>query len=307
MDIRRSTIIAFFLITSTLSALDIRIGKGDFTATQGIAGLYSVSAEVDLDVISLDERHYALGDSGLFVFGNLDIYSSKQMDSMTDVIDSIMNTSTPTLPFETPITVGTTTPNEVLGTFIPVPSSYKMYGVDFDIGLGHDVIASDRGYIGLGIMTGISMPAMEMENYFESYNFYTELLSQTKTELTTYKLGLSIQGGYEIMDYLSVYGSGTYAYQFGEMDNSIVRSSVDAKGSYRAFDIGLRFYPLLLADDDKGDLYDRFYLNIGHAYKKWEVDEVQVSLIGIDMPDPMSYLDIGFESSYTYLGLGYRF
>lgn len=307
MHKRVLTFIASILMTIDASALDIRVGKGDFTATQGMDGLYTVSAEIDLDVLSLNEQHYGLGKSGLYLFGGLDIYSSKQADSVTNVIDTIMNTSTPTLPFDTPIAIPTTTPNDVLGTFIPVPSSYKVHGVDFDIGVGYDVIHEKRGYLGVGVMTGISTPAMEMENYFEALNFYTKLLEQTKTDMTTYKLGLTLQGGLNMTDYLGLYATGTYAYQFGEIENSIVRSSMDAKGTYQAFDLGLKFHPLKLSEHYKETLWSRLYLNIGHSYKKWEVDQMQATIIGIDTPDVFTSFDLGFESSYTYFGLGYSF
>ncbi len=290
-----------------MSALDVRVGKGDFKSTQGVDDLYDLSVSVDIDVLTLNEQHYNINDSNIYLFGNLDLYSSEQVDTFTNVINTIMNTSTPTLPINAPITLPSTTPNEVLSNFVPVPSSYEVRGVDLDIGVGYDVLKDERGYLGLGMMTGISTPMMEMENYLEAMDFYTELLQETKTEMTTYKLGLSLQGGYDFTDYLDLYVTGIYAYQVGEIENAIVRSSMDAKGSYKAFDIGLRFHPATLSEQYKESFWSAFYLNIGHTYKRWEVEEVKATIAGVDTPDVISYFDIGFESSYTYFGVGYSF
>ncbi len=295
------------VLSTNMSALDVRVGKGDFKSTQGVDDLYNISVSVDIDVLSLNEQHYSINDSNLYLFGNLDLYSSKQVDTYTNIVDTIMNTSTPTLPGGSPITLPGTTPNEALSNFVPVPSSYEVRGVDLDIGVGYDVLKEEKGYLGLGVMTGISTPFMEMENYVEAMNFYTESLQETDTEMTTYKLGLSLQGGYDFTDYLGLYVTGIYAYQIGEIENSIVSSSMDAKGSYKSFDIGLIFHPATLSQQYKESLWSAFYLNIGHAYKKWEVEEVKATIAGVDTPDVISYFDIGLESSYTYFGVGYSF
>jgi len=282
-------------LASSLSALEIRYGSGEFEMSGGIQNFNDVSVKCDIDVFGVHEQHYLINDK-VYLFGNLEIYSSDKVETFANYADGLMNSSLPSLPINLPFDFST--PNAFVGNFIPVPSSYEVEGVDFDIGVGVDVVQEDNYYLGIGVVTGVSTPLMKMENYFQALNFFTDILDYTETEMITYKAGLSLQAGFSPNDAIDIYTTGIYAYQTGEITNSIVDSDMDADGSYTSFEVGLRYTPSSMPN---------FYLSAGYKYKDWEVDSMKANIMGFETPDLMDTFDIELSSNYSYISVGYKF
>ena len=289
------------LFISNLNAFDIRVGKGEFEWKVGMANLFDTSVNLDIDVLSINEQHLSFGQSDFYIFGNLDIYSSDSINQATDVIDNVMTQSLPNTPIDNILGINTNTANDILGNFVPVPSSYEISGIDFNIGVGYDVLKNEDGYFGIGLMAGVSTPFLEMENPIDAMIFTYTFLKETSTDIMTYKAGLSLQAGYDIGDNLSVYSTFIYAYQTGDIENSIVNSSMDMDGNYQALDVGLKLSP------SSDSSWSNLYATIGYTSKTWDVDTMEASVAGIDTPNIASVFRNDLSTDYTYFGIGYRF
>ena len=323
--------IAIFTI-SYIYGLDLRYGHGSMDVKSNIKNFMNSDVSLDVDVVSLHEEHHNIANSDYYLFTNIDIYNSKALNQYTDFVDKFMNIpilplpsvpplpSIPTNPFPVPLppsiiqppTVITTlptipdTPNDMLGKFVPVPSSYEMNGFDMDIGIGYDVVKGDDYYLGTGISTGISMPFIKMENYLKSAEYLNKLLKTTHTDISTYKLGVSLQGGYSFK-YFNLYANGIYAYQRGKISNSIMYGSMDANGVYSSIEAGVTFHPLKLIDTYKDTPWSNIYMSIGYTHKEWLLDEVNGQIFGIPAPKEVTNFESSFKTDYTYLGVGYKF
>ncbi|MEA1952927.1 MAG: hypothetical protein U9O24_00855 [Campylobacterota bacterium] len=268
------------------NALDIRFGQGDFKWSSGISDNIKGSLTIEETVIAIHEQHKNITNTSWYYFGNLDIYSSKQLNKITNIADSIMDFF-PLAPDD----------------FItPFPSSFKLKGLDLDLGIGYDVIKNHKGYLGVGLMTGISTPFMEMNNYVDSLDAINTLLENTSTEVATYKFGLTAQAEYYINPVLSVYGTAIYATQTGEMSNELFNSSFDISGTYSSLNLGAK-YSLKEILKNKNN----FYINAGYSYKNWDIDDLKINFYGVDMPDIMTIISTEMSSNYFYLGAGYDF
>lgn len=296
------SIITIGALATSLHALDVRFGKGDFKASAGMKNFCNMSVKTDIDVFAINEQHAKVYDR-YYLFGNLDIYSSNTVRTHANYMNQLMNTQIVDFPVDWPFD----TPNDFIGQFVPVPSSYEVQGVDFDIGMGMDIVQNKAYYLGAGVVTGVSTPFMKMENYAEAANFFMDMLEKTRTDMKTYKAGLSLQAGYNPTKVINLYATGIYAYQTGEVSNSIVNSSMDTDGTYTSLDIGVRINPLKLSKAYKHNFLSNVYVTLGYMYKNWEVDSMKGNVMGFNTPDVMNVFDVDFESNYTYFGIGYNF
>jgi len=278
-------ILPLALLASSANALDLRYGQGDFEWNAGSNLLGEHSVTLDDKIMSISEEHSNFTDSPWYYFGNIDMHNSDTLDKITDVADRIVGS----LPIS---------PDDIA----PFPSSFKVTGVDFDIGIGYDIAKDENGYLGIGLMTGISTPFMEMHNYLEAYEYLNTLLEETSTDVQTYKFGLSIQGSYNITNEFSIYGTGIYAMQTGTLDNDLISSSIDIDGTYSSFDAGLKFYPSGIVDNETN-----FYINFGYAYKHWEIDDMNVNIGNILPINLSSVVNTDMTSDYLYVGIGMTF
>lgn len=273
---------------SSAEALEVRYGAGDFDWSGSAFGLIDSTVTLDDKIISISESHANFSDSQWYIFGNIDIHSSDRLDQITDVADGIKDY----LPSYLDDLVG----------IDPFPSSFELSGIDLDIGIGYDVVHNEDGYFGIGVVTGISTPFMEMNNYIDSYKSYAELLDDTSTDVKTYKLGVSLQAGIKFNPSFMLYTTGIYAMQVGEISNEAIDSSFDVTGTYTSLDIGLE-YAVESSSIDSGNLYFR----VGYSYKHWDIDDIESQVAGILLPDFASVLHMEMEVSYPYVAIGYRF
>jgi len=284
-EMMKRYILPLAVLVSGANALDLRYGQGDFEWSANFAGVMDSTITLDDKVVSISEQHQNFANSSWYYFGNIDIHSSDTLDQVTDIADGIVDL----LPFA---------PDSI----VPFPSSFEVSGVDFDIGIGYDIIQDERGYLGVGVMTGISTPFMEMHNYIDAIDFIDTILEETSTDVKTYKFGISLQGAYSITPNLSMYGTTIYATQTGEMSNDLIDGDFDVSGTYSSFDIGLKYYPSEVMPDQAN-----FYIKGGYAYKHWDIDDIEMSIGGVILPDMMSLITTEMTSDFVYVGVGFSF
>jgi hypothetical protein len=281
----RKYILPLALLVSSANALDLRYGQGDFEWSVGVADLDDRSVTLDDTVITIAEQHANFKDSPWYYFGKVDIHSSDKLDKITDLADSAVDK----LPFS-PSDIG------------PFPSSFEVSGIDLDIGIGYDIARDENGYFGIGFVTGISTPFMEMHNYLEAYDYLSTLLEETSTDVETYKFGISVQGEYNITPEFSIYGTGIYAGQTGTLANDLIASDFDVTGTYSSMDLGIKFYPSGVVEDETN-----FYINAGYSYKHWEIDDMDVNVGGILNTNLSSVVNTDMTSDFVYVGVGFTF
>jgi len=280
----------FFLLGTSAHALDLSYGKGSFDSKMSINPFISSNVSLDIDTLSLKEQHKNIRGSKYYYHFKLDYFDSDTINKITDIAKTPLTT-----PF--PPTGSSIDDYIAAHTNMPVPTDYRVHGVDFDIGLGYDLINEDKTSAGLSVNAGISTPFMKMRNIKDSIKSFLGVLDTFDTKIKTYKIGVSGHLQHEINSQLSIAGNATLNYQTGEMDNDLVGSGIDVDGSYTRLDINLKYQP---------EKFKNLYLTGGYTYNKWGYDsmKVKVPLGRFKVPKNM---DIDFESNNIYLGVGYNF
>lgn len=288
MKLKLFTVIA---IASSLNALELRLGNGTFEWDMSIAKFMNTSFDLDINTISLSEPHGAIAGTKLFYSLNADIYSSDFADQITTLMSYPV-----TYDF---LFVGSI--NDAIDQYtpIPVPSSYKVRGFDLNLGVGYDFYKDEKGFAGVGVNTGLSMPVMEMKDLKKTAEFTYKVLEATKTHIKTYKLGPTLTGRYKMMPNLSAYGTFGFGYQIGTIENDWIRSSMDINGGYSVIDLGFTYRPL--------SQYPKLHISLGYSKKSWSMDEVKADMFDIFEVKSYGMLKNSFSSSSAYLGVGYTF
>ncbi len=265
-------ILAIFLITSASTLLvagEIQYGKGDFTMGAGFMGM-GAQMSTDITSYTMQEEHANFFGNGFYKY-SLTWYDSKVMTDMQNLMPS---------------------------------TGYEFQGLDANIALGYDIVHKGKNdYIALGILAGISMPWIEGTDNTSGNPLFTN----TKTSITIYKVGPTISLSKSVGDYLSIYGSATYAYQTGEFENDMfVNSSIKADGTFQEYVIGVKLQSNL-EEYEFGwfTISPKLYLTAGYKFTKWEFEEMNMQMMGITMNS--SSPDFYMDASTIYFGLGYGF
>jgi len=277
-------ILPLVFMASSGNALELRYGQGDFEWKASVLGFES-SVTIDDRVFSINEQHQNIGDGAWYYFGNIDIHNSKEFNTITNIADEISDA----LPIS---------PDSIA----PFPTSYQVSGLDIDIGVGYDLYHDDKSFFGIGIMTGISTPYMEMHNIIDSAESINSLLDDTSTDVETYKLGVTLQSELNIAEALSIYGTAIFAYQTGSMSNEIIQSSFDVTGSYTSFDVGIKYYMTNTSGEESN-----FYAKLGYTYKNWTIDDISGKIGSLLVPNLLSLVETEMSVDYIYVAIGYNF
>jgi len=292
-------IVVLLIATTFLKAMEFRVGSATFNWQMGMTFMQT-DFEMDATVYSISEQHNNFSDSKFYYFYNADIYQSDAMDQMTTLI------TTP-LTFDFPF-IGSFNDAVAQYTSIPVPSDYKIRGLDLNFGVGYDLFRDSKGLIGVGINTGFSMPVMKMQNLQKSAMITYDLLDNTETSIMTYKLGPIIHVNYEIVPKFLLYASATIGLQTGSIENEWVKSSFDVDGSYTFIDLGLRYTPWSSTKDLGWIRLDpKLFFTAGYNYKKWEMDDAALDAFNIAEFSTGGLFTNSFDTNYFYLGVGYDF
>ncbi len=288
------------LICATLQSAEIRIGTGSFGWDMGIGNFMDADFDIDMNVISIANSHDNFSNSPFYFFYDADIYSSDYMDKKTTMM-------TRPLTHEFPV-FGSV--NDAIDKYtpIPVPSEYKVSGFDLNLGVGYDLYKVNENYIGVGVVTGLSLPMMKMKDLKKTAEMTYRFLEKTDTDISTYKLGASVQAGVEIVPKLLLHGSASFGYQTGKIENGWIDSSFDVDGGFKTLNVALKYTPWS-SHKDLGwiNLDPKLYFTAGFTHKSWTVDEGQVDMFNTFSKEVFKRMDLDFDTTYSYIGIGYDF
>jgi hypothetical protein len=296
---RYKILLSLVTIVSFSQAMEFRVSSGTFNWEMSMPFM-SCNFDLDTNIYSITEQHNNFSDSKIYYFYNADIYQSDYMDKITTFITRPLTHDFPVF--------GSFNDAVAKYTSIPVPADYKIRGFDLNLGIGYDVLKNNKGIIGIGINTGISIPVMKMKNMKQSAEVTYRMLEKTETSITTYKLGPIIHLNYEMAPKLLIYGSFSTGIQTGTIENDWIKSSFDVDGSYTTLDLGLRFTPWSSTKDLGWIRLDpKLFFTIGYSYKKWDMDEAKINTFNIAEFSSGGMVKSSFDTNYLYVGAGYDF
>ncbi|NPA03593.1 MAG: hypothetical protein GXO61_01905 [Epsilonproteobacteria bacterium] len=287
----KKVVLAAVFTTILANALELRVSDSTFNFDFSLQHLLSGDMDIDTKTLLLQETHKNLFDSNYFYAFDLSLYKSDRVDKLTTFFTRPL---TQEWPFFGSISqaIDEYTP-------LPVPVDYKVRGIDFNLQLGYDIAKTPKGYFGLAVTTGISVPFVKMYDLQKAIKLTLAALDTTKTKIKTYKLGVGFNTAYEVYDSIWLYSLGSINFQTGSIENSLVKSSFDADGTNYNLDIGMRY--------ELKQILDNLFLSVGYAFRSWDVDEVSVELIDSLNLNFSPLFSSKMEMEQFYVGIGYNF
>ncbi|MBU1668329.1 hypothetical protein KKC13_07895 [bacterium] len=305
------SVIAFSLIST---ASEIEYGTGTFSMKGGFLGLTG-SIGTDVSTYSLLERHSNLSSSNFFYGYDFTWYDSETLKQAQHTYNNITSTANN---FSSRFLPNT------LNVYAKIPSmNYRAKGLDANIKVGYDVLHEDQdNFVGLGLLVGLSMPWIDsstdaapdfsfvLDNSGNILNA-ADYFKSSKTSLMSYKIGPSVTFQKSLNEKVSVYGTGSFAYQTGSIENDYSNSKFSVNGTFQEYNIGFYFSPFT-EEYQWGwlRLSPRIYGTLGYKYSKWDLDEMVINMSGAelssDILDPLG-MKFGMDSSISYVGIGYSF
>ncbi len=285
------------MAASSLHALDLRYGRGDFSTDVAIIPLFHGDLDLDIDTWTLSQPHTGIGDTAFFYSARFDYFESSFINQLTDFAS---------LPLMTPFPVTGQSIDDLIDqyTSIPVPADYRIHGTNLDVSLGYDLIRKKQGFLGLGINTGFTFPFMKTRNLQSDANLVLDLLDTFETEIRTWKIGPVVHAGYVPKEGLTLQGMAAWNYQTGRLDNDLLGSGIQIDGDYFTLDLSGRLHLTHLLRES--GWMNHWYVTGGYTYSKWNFDGATVHVRSNNISIPR-VLDMDFSHSNLYLGLGYQF
>ena len=277
-------------------ALELRYGSGDFDMGAAAKPFVSMDPSLEVDTWTLAEPHRNINDSPLYYQFRADYFDSDTVNQMTDLASVSMTSNLPV--------IGSSVTDLIAdNTAIPVPADYRIHGVNFDVGVGYDVLKTARGHVGVGVNTGVSTPFMKVRNVLPAANLALDMLDTFDTEVTTYKAGVAVQGSYQATPWLEVAGNASLNHQTGEMDNGWVGSGIDMDGTYRTLEVEAKLKPAKLLNQPQ---LKNAFVSIGHSRSDWNYDSAAINT-PIGSASVPGMFDADFTHDSTWIGAGYDF
>jgi len=306
----RKVVWSLVALTVVSSALEFEYGTGTFSMEGGFTKFGpSPTMSTDIDTFSLVNRHTNIAGSDIFYsydFMWMDSQTLKQAQQNYNTLAGAINDRIPaSAPWEIP------------------SMDYRLKGLDINIKGGYDVIHKDEdNFLGLGIVVGMSVPWIDssssaapgtdmlefLVDHEDAVTNLYNLFQKTKTTLMTYKIGPTINFQKSLNKNISIYGTGSVAYQTGYIENDYISSKFSVNGSFQEINAGLYFTPF--TETYKWgwlSLSPRVYATLGYKYSKWDVDDVTIDIYKKSIKlDPL-IMKFGMDSSVGYFGVGYSF
>ena len=301
--------LSLIALSALLTASEFQYGSGTFNLNGGFTQGVSSTISTDIDTFSLVERHSNIAGSNFFYGYDAMWMDSKTLKQAQQDYNNLVGQANNFMPSSSPFTIPT--------------MDYRVKGLDANIRVGYDVLhANEDDFLGLALLVGISIPWIDssnsetsssdmvkfsLENPNSGTNLYG-LFQDTKTSLMTYKIGPSITFQKSLNEKVSIYGTGTLAYQTGYIKNDYIDSDFSVNGTYQELNAGLYFTPFT----EKYKLgfltlSPRLYATLGYKYSKWDVDDVTVDVYKNSVKISPLSMKFGMDSSVGYVGVGYSF
>jgi len=304
-------LIAFPLIST---ASEIEYGTGTFSMKGGFLGLTGTIG-TDVFTYSFVERHSNLPATNFFYAYDFTWYDSETLKQAQHTYNNITSTANN---FSSSFLPNT------LSSYAKIPTmTYRVKGLDTNLKAGYDVIHEDQdNFLGLSLLIGLSMPWIDssrdavpdfsfIRNNLGNILNATDYFKSSKTSVKSYKIGPSVTLQKSLNKKLSVYGSGSFAYQTASVENDYIDSKFSVNGTFQEYNIGLYFTPFT-EEYQWGwlKLSPRIYGTLGYKYSKWDLDKMVINTSGAelssDILEPLG-MKFGMDSSIGYVGIGYSF
>jgi len=277
-------------------AIEVSLGNGNSVVEAGISPFVSADIALDTRTLTLSQPHKPIGATDLFMSARLDWYSSDFLNRMTDFASQPAEADLPFIEQSVDDLIDQLTP-------VPVPADYRIHGINLDFSLGYDVLKTSRGFVGIGINTGLSLPVMNSRNLQRDANVALDLLDTTQTEIRTWKIGPVIHTGYQINPSVLLHGMFTWNYQTGEIDNTALGSGIRINGQYTSADINARVQLQSLFGNRRW--LKHWQALAGYRFDLWGYTDTDVTVRGsrFSVARPLS---VDVTQTHWYLGLSYQ-
>lgn len=285
---------ASFCMYGSLHATEYQYSQGKLSMQGGFIGLES-TIDADVSMHTMTEKHKNIFSSTWYYHYDFTWYDSDKLVNAQQTF----NSSSSLLPFGY-------TPSGLIPAI-----NYRYEGLDANIVIGKDLYHKDkRTFFGLGLGVGISIPWVESDKDSSNDDDYSDdimdAMKKSKTEMLTYKLGLSINSSYALNEHFMLYFNGMYAYQNGSMENDYLKSELNVDGIFQQYDAGIKLQPFAKDYETKYmTLSPRIYASFGYRYVSWKLKDVAFDVTGAGVALPKS--DFESETSSLYVGFGYDF
>ena len=279
----RKIILIFIIVTSLFSA-EFRVGRGSYKTDFSILNFINYDTSYDTSVFEVANPRGELSNS-LFYYYNLDYFTSDKKRIGFEFFEDRR--------------LGFTD-----GEFNRLFCDSESFGGDIDLGIGYDFYKSSHGYVALAINSGVTLPNISSKNLSKKIRFAKKMIDSFDINIYSYKIGPNLRAKYDLNSYLSLFSSFGFGFQKAYIDSDLFKSSVDTKGSYKSFDINLKFIPYNM---DLLSFSKELYFDLGYSLKKWSFSSVDVNLYNFFQFDIFKPFDLDLKSSYLYIGVGYNF
>ncbi len=263
---------------------EFRFGKGSFEIKSDIFGTDGKIKE-DTTTYSLVEIHKNIFNSRIFYSYDITFITSKTEQKYLNLYNSTVETFP--------------SPNQ----YQPI-MKYELQGLDGQVNLGGDILKKNKNYLGSSIFFGISLPYIKSSNDSSNTDTTKQYLPDSKTKLKTYRVGLSLHGGYELIPRLNLFGTVSYGYQTGNVENKQWGIDGSVNGTYLSALFGLKFN---IVESSKKiwfiTLSPRVYITSGFKYDRWEVNDIKINNTALNITKD----DLTMENKYGFFGFGYSF
>ena len=305
----RKTLLSLIAFSALLTAGELQYGSGTFNLNGGFTQGVSGTIGTDINTYSLVERHSNIAGSKIFYSYDAMWMDSKTLQQAQQDYNNLVGQENNLIPASSPWKIPT--------------MDYRVKGLDANLKVGYDVLhKNEDNFLGLGLLVGISIPWIDsssssnssddsknfsLENQNSSLNL-NDLFKDTKTSIMTYKIGPSINFQKSLNKKVSIYGTGTIAYQTGYIKNDYIDSKFSVNGMFQELNAGLYFTPF--TETYKWGwltLSPRLYATLGYKYSKWDVDDVTVDIYKNSVKMKPMVMKFGMDSSVGYVGVGYSF
>jgi len=292
-------------------SVELRVGKGTFDVDMGISNLMNTQMELDTTIFSLANSHDNFSSSQFYYTYDIDVYTSEFQRQDTHIVKKAsyksMQPNANDASSSTKAAVSTSNASTL-------STEYKITGLDINFGLGYDLHNNGSSYFGVSVMSGLSLPLLEIGNSddgssdegsaSDSYN----LLDETDFTILTYKLAVGLHAGTYLTSNLMLQGSAAYGMQTGSIENDWLGASFDVDGTYKSLNVALKYTALQGHQSFLGIHFDNeLYFVGGYTYKSWDVDTAQLGQTNTGTVSSLGLFDLSFETNYLYAGIGYNF
>ncbi|MCF6244068.1 MAG: hypothetical protein L3J43_03450 [Sulfurovum sp.] len=278
------SVVSIFLIMVSMpsisSGVEIRVGSGKYDWKMGVSNLLEASADMNSRVVSIVESHQNFENSKYYFEYSGDFYWNK---FASDIKTSVSKQES----------IGDNEITIIQNKDYETSKKKNFAAADLNFGLGYDLYHENNNYFGISINTGYVSPTMNLTNK----EVKKKILKKLETEISLYKLGITLQGKGHLSSHVFVKGNVGFGLVKGSMEYKWLDTSEKVNGDFKVFDLSINYKPSNA----------NYYLFLGALYKSWSIDKTEIDISEVFSSKSYSMFALDFSTSYAYVGIGYDF